>query len=116
VAELDSESAFCPRIETSPELARRAHRRPGPSTSFPHPTAKAMPLANVTVPTKPVFVTETDPVSPEAALAQLRVIGRNRWPSLSEAESFLRVVTDPEYQGLVTVALRTPTGSTPPRQ
>ena len=108
---------FARAFETNPELAKRAHRRPGPSTSFPHPTAKAFPRVNVDgVTLKPQYVTETNPVSPEAALAQLRAIGRQKWPTASEAQSFLNAITDVENADLVRRALARPTGSSPPRQ
>ena len=106
---------FARAAETNPALLAKAHRRPSIFSAFPHPTAKAFPRTNVDVTVKPVYTTETDPVSPEAALAQLRVIGRQRWPSESEAKQFLNAVTDPENAALVTAALR-PTGSSPPRQ
>ena len=108
---------FARAFETNPELAKRAHRRPGPSTSFPHPTAKAFPRVNVDgVTLSPVYTTETSPTSPEAALAQLRALGRQKWPTASEAQSFLNAVTDPENADIVNLALARPTGSSPPRQ
>src|SRR5262249_22460834 len=109
---------FARAFETNPTLAARAHRRPGPSTSFPHPAvAKAAPLTNVDgVTLTPQFVTETNVDNPEAALAQLREIGRQRWPSKSEAESFLLAITDAENADLVNRALARPTGSSPARQ
>jgi len=104
---------FARAFETSPELAKRAHRRPGPSTSFAHPVAKAQPeVASL----EPRVSDETNVNDPNEALAQLREIGRQKWPSESEAESFLRAMTDPENADLIRRALATPTGSTPPRQ
>src|SRR5215813_868567 len=102
---------FARAFETNPERAKRAHRRPSVFGAYPHPVAKAVPLTNATPPaTKPVTTTETDPVSPEAALAQLREIGRQRWPSASAAQQFMNAVTDVNNVDLVTAALR-PTGS-----
>src|SRR5262249_51255108 len=108
---------FARAFETNPELAKRAHKRPSVfSTSYPHPAvAKAMPLTNTTPATQPVFTTETDPVNPEQALAQLKEIGRQRWPSASAAQQFMNAVTDVNNADLVTAALR-PTGSSPARQ
>jgi len=108
---------FARAFETNPELAKRAHRRPGPSTSFPHPVAKALPRTNVdNITLDPVYTTETNVDSPEAALAQLRALGRQKWPSLRESESFIRALSDPENADLVNLALARPTGSSPPRQ
>src|SRR5262249_733740 len=107
---------FARAFETNPELAKRAHRRPSVFGAYPHPVAKAVPLTNATPPaTKPVTTTETDPVSPEAALAQLREIGRQRWPSASAAQQFMNAVTDVNNVDLVTAALRR-TGSSPARK
>jgi len=107
---------FARAFETNPELAKRAHRRPGPSTSFPQPVAK-MPLVNVdNVTLTPQYVTEADPNSAEKALAQLKALGRQKWPTLSEAQAFLNAVTDPENAPLVRAALHVPTGSSPARQ
>src|SRR5262249_39612777 len=82
---------FARAFETNPAIAKRAHNRPSIfSTSFPHPVAKALPLTNVDgVTLTPQSVTETNVDNPEAALAQLRSLGRQKWPSKSEAESFL---------------------------
>jgi len=113
---LSPSQRFARAFECNPELAKRAHRRPGPSTSFPQPVAKS-PLVNVdSVTLTPQFVTETNVDSPEKALAQLKELGRQKWPSLSEAQSFLNAVTDPENAPLVRAALHRPTGSSPPRQ
>jgi len=108
---------FAKAFEAHPSLAARAHRRPGPSTSFAHPVAKALPLVNVDgVTLDPQYTTETDPNAAEKALAQLRALGRQKWPTLSEAQSFINAVSDPENADLVTVATRTPKGSSPGRQ
>ena len=114
---LSPSQRFARAFETaSPDLQRRAHRRPGPSTSFPNPVAK-MPLVNVdSVTLTPQSVTETNVDDPEKALAQLKALGRQKWPSLSETQSFLNAVTDPENAPLVRAALHRPTGSSPPRQ
>ena len=113
---LSPSQRFARAFECSPDLAKRAHRRPGPSTSFAHPVAKS-PLVNVdSVTLTPQYVTETNVDDPEKALAQLKALGRQKWPSLSEAQSFLNAVTDPENAPLVRAALHRPTGSTPPRQ
>jgi len=108
---------FARAFETNPTLAARAHRRPGPSTSFPHPVAKAKAdlVASLYDP-KPTTSTETNVDDPAEALAQLRALGRQRWPSKSEAESFLLAITDAENADLVNRALATPKGSSPARQ
>jgi len=109
---------FAKAFESHPDLAARAHVRPGPSTSFAHPPSitKAMPLTNTRVSVQPLVSDNANVDSPEKALAQLRIIGRRRWPSVPEAESFLRAVTDAENADLVNLALSTPKGSTPPRE
>ena len=108
---------FARAAETNPALLAKAHRRPSIFGAFPHPKIeKAMPLVNVKPPGKPVYTTETDPVSPDAALAQLRAIGRQRWPNASESQSFINAVTDPNNAALVTAALGPPSGSSPARQ
>jgi len=114
---LSPSQRFARAFETNPELAKRAHRRPGPSTSFPHPTAKALPRVNVDgVTLKPQFVTETSVDDPQKALDQLKFLGRQKWPSLSESESFIRALSDPENADLVNLALARPNSSSPPRQ
>lgn len=76
-----------------------------------------MPLVNVdNITLTPQYVTETDPVSPDKALAQLRALGRQKWPNDSEAKSFLNAITDPENADLVNRALARPTGSSQGRQ
>src|SRR5262249_32264183 len=60
--------------------------------------------------------TETDPNAADKALAQLRALGRQKWPTLAEAQSFINAVSDPENADLVRVATRTPKGSSPARQ
>jgi|SRR5262249_22676712 len=109
---------FARAFETNPAIAKRAHNRPSIfSTSFPHPVAKAVPLTNVHgVTLTPQSVTETNVDSPEAALAQLREIGRQRWPSASESQAFINAVTDPLNADLVRAALGPPKGSSPARQ
>jgi hypothetical protein len=102
---------FARAFETNPELARRAHVRPGPSTSFAF--AKKQPeRASL----EPRVADAQNVDDPNEALAQLREIGRQKWPSESEAESFLRAMTDPENGDLIRRALARPTESSPPRQ
>src|SRR5262249_17329316 len=106
---------FAPAFETNPAIAKRAHRRPSAfrSTSFAQPVAKS-PLTNVDgVTLTPQSVTETNVDNPEAALAQLREIGRQRWPSASQSQAFINAVTDPENAALVRAALGSPKGSSP---
>ena len=62
------------------------------------------------------MTTEENVDDPNTALAQLRQIGRDKWPTESEAESFLRAMTDPENGDLIRRALGRPTESTPPRR
>jgi hypothetical protein len=115
---LTSAQRFAKAFEENLDLAARAHKRPSNfSTSYPHPTRKAMPLVNVDgVTLKPTTSTETNVDDPAEALAQLRALGRQRWPSLSEAEAFIRALSDPENRDLVNLALSTPKGSSPARQ
>jgi hypothetical protein len=81
---LNPSQRFARAFETHPELARRAHRRPGPSTSFAHPVTKMPERASL----EPRVADETNVGDPNEALAQLREIGRQKWPTESEAESF----------------------------
>ncbi|HMF29226.1 MAG TPA: hypothetical protein VKE42_10670, partial [Candidatus Cybelea sp.] len=116
---LSPSQRFARAFETNPELARRASPRPGPSTSFPHPSVAKTLAPNVVLTVgdlKPATSTETDPNDATRALAQLRALGARKWPSKSEAESFLLAITDAENVDLVNRALARPTGSTPPRQ
>ena len=107
---------FARAAETNPALLAKAHRRPSIFDAFPHPTTKAFPRVNVDgVTLKPQMVTETSPTSPEAALAQLRVLGRQKWPTASESQAFINAVTDPTNADLVRAALGPPAGSSPPR-
>jgi len=109
---------FARAFECSPELAKRAHRRPGPSTSFAHPVAKAplVPTANLT----PAVSDNLDVDNPEAALAALRRIGASMWPTKSEAEQLINAVTDLNNSALVSVwtgsSRGVRQGSTPPRE
>jgi hypothetical protein len=112
---LTSAQRFARAFETNPELARRAHRRPGPSTSFQHPVSK-LKTETTTASLEPRVSDNLDVDNPNEALAQLRDIGRQKWPTESEAESFLRAMTDPENAHLIRRALATPTESSPPRQ
>jgi hypothetical protein len=114
---LSPSQRFARAFETNSELAKRAHRRPGPSTSFAHPVAKN--LAAPVVDPKPIFVGDDvalDVDDPRAAVEQLKEQGRSRWPSASALEQFERALTDPENAELVRVAFATPTGSSPPRR
>ena len=109
---------FAKAFEARPDLAARAHRRPGPATSFAHPVAKAplVPTASLT----PAVSDTLDVDSPEAALEQLRRIGRSRWPTASEAQQLINAVTDLENAALVSVwtgsSRGVRQGSTPPRE
>jgi hypothetical protein len=110
---------FARAFETNPELAKRAHRRPGPSTSFAHPAPVAKDLAAPVVDPKPIFVGDDvalDVDDPRKAVEQLKEQGRSRWPSASALEQFERALTDPENSELVRRAFATPTGSSPPRR
>ena len=108
---------FARAFETHPELAKRAHRRPGPSTSFANPVAKnlAAPVFDL----KPVFVGDDTALNvddPRKAVEQLKEIGRSRWPSASALQQFENALTDSENAELVRRAFARPTGSSPPRR
>jgi hypothetical protein len=106
---------FTKVFESRPDLSARAHRRPGASTSFPHPVAKAplVPTANLT----PAVSDNLDVDSPQAALERLKRIGASMWPTKSEAEQLINAVADLENAALVSVwtGSRRSTGSSPPR-
>jgi hypothetical protein len=111
---------FARAFETNPELARRAHCRPGPSTSFSFPKAHEVTKTSLAAPTfdlTPRVADETSVDDPNEALSQLKEIGRQKWPTASEAEQLLNAVTDAENAELIARALgrRPPAGSTPPR-
>lgn len=105
---------FVRAFDTSPELAKRAHRRPGPTSSFKHPVAKAGLAAPVVDP-KPTFA-DVDIDDPRRAVEQLKEQGQSRWPSATALEQFERALTDPENAELVRRAFARPTGSSPPRR
>jgi len=107
---------FARAAETNPTLLAKAHRRPGPSVSFPYPIAKEQPTVLNVADIMPRTSTEEDVDDPAEALAQLRQLGRDRWPNESEAQQFLNAMTTAEYGDLIRRALGRPTGSTPPRQ
>src|SRR5262249_12646060 len=89
---LSSAQRFARAAECNPQILKRAYRRPSvfAAGAFPHPVTKAMPLANVDGSNMtPQSATETNVDNPETALAQLRRIGRDRWPSASSAQQFL---------------------------
>jgi hypothetical protein len=107
---------FARAAETNPKLLAKAHRRPSVFSAFPFPVAKA-PLTNVDgVTLKPVATTETSIDSPEAALAELKRLGAQKYPSASASQQFINAVTDFENGDLVRVALGPPKGSSPARQ
>src|SRR5262249_35379701 len=110
---LPSYMRFTKAFEANPQLAARAHRRPGPSTSFAHPVAKEK--QPMTASLTPAVSDNKNVDSPEAALAQLRRIARDKWPTESEARAFLNAITDPENAEIVNLALRRPNESSPPR-
>jgi hypothetical protein len=107
---------FARAAETNPSLLNRAHRRPGPSTSFAHPVAKEQPTVLSVADIMPRTSTEEDVDDPAEALAQLRQLGRDRWPNESEAQQFLNAMTTAEYGDLIRRALGRPIESSPPRQ
>jgi len=102
---LNRDQQFARAFETNPEIAKRAHRRPPvfAAGAFPHPVAKEKQPIVASLAAQ--SVTETNVDNPEAALAQLREIGRQRWPSASESQSFINAVTDPLNADLVRAAL-----------
>src|SRR5262249_35303778 len=115
---LSSAQRFARAAECNPQILKRAYRRPSvfAAGAFPHPVTKAMPLANVDGSNMtPQSATETNVDNPETALAQLRRIGRDRWPSASSAQQFLNAVCDSENAALVRAALGPPAGSSSPR-
>jgi hypothetical protein len=57
--------------------------------------AKAMPLVADLEPLMVGGTAAQDLNDPSAAIAQLREIGRDRWPTASEAQQFARAMTDP---------------------
>ena len=60
---------------------------------------------------QPAFVggdAALDVNDPSEAIAQLTRIGRQKWPTASEAEAFERAFTDPANAELATKAYRTP--------
>jgi hypothetical protein len=109
---LSRSQQFARAAETNPAILNRAHRRPGPSTSFAHPVTKMPEQVSL----EPRVADNQNVDDAGEALAQLRQIARDRWPNESEAEAFIRVMSDAEYGDLINRALARPTGSTPPRQ
>jgi hypothetical protein len=110
---------FARAAETNSSLLNRAHRRPGPSTSFAYPAPVAKDLAAPVVDPKPIFVGDDvalDVDDPRKAVEQLKEQGRSRWPSASALEQFERALTDPENAELVRRAFARPTESSPPRR
>jgi hypothetical protein len=105
-------SRFARAFETNPELAKRAHRRPGPSTSFPFAKEKQPMRASL----EPRVADNQNVDDASEALAQLRQIARDRWPNESEAQAFINVMSNAEYGELIHRALGRPTESSPPRQ
>ena len=103
---------FARAAETHPAILARAHRRPGPSTSFAHPVTKMPEQVSL----EPRVADEQNVDDPAEALAQLRQLGRDRWPNESEAQQFLNAMTTAEYGDLIRRALGRPTESSPPRQ
>jgi hypothetical protein len=103
---------FARAAETNPAILARAHRRPGPSTSFAHPMTKMPEQVSL----EPRVADNQNVDDASEALAQLRQIARDRWPNETEAQAFLNVMTTAEYGDLIHRALARPTGSTPPRQ
>src|SRR5262245_17548870 len=70
-------------------------------------TAEAAPVFDL----KPMFVggdAALDVNDPSEAIAQLTRIGRQKWPTASEAESFERAFTDPANAELSKKAYRRP--------
>jgi hypothetical protein len=64
---------------------------------------------------QPVFVGGDDALDvddPSEAIAQLKEIGRQKWPSLSEAQAFERAFTDPANAELAAKAHRRPAATT----
>ena len=115
---LTSAQRFARAFETNPALAKRAHRRPGPSTSFPHPTSKAMSLEpRVTSGGMDSFL-DVDADAPRAYQELMKLVEQQRREGETEAASFERVFLDPANKTLALRALgqRAPAESSPPRQ
>jgi hypothetical protein len=107
---------FARAFETNPQLAKRAHRRPGPSVSFAHPHPVAKERQPMVASLEPRVSDETNIDDPRLALEQLKQIARERWPNESEAQAFINVMSSAEYGELIHRALARPTESSPPRQ
>jgi hypothetical protein len=109
---------FARAAETNPQILKRAHRRPGPSTSFPHPTSKAMSLEpRVTSGGMNSFL-DVDADAPAAYQELMKLVQQQRREGETEAAAFERVFLDPANKTLALKALgqRAPTESSPPRQ
>jgi hypothetical protein len=111
---LSSAQRFARAAETNPAILARAHRRPGPSVSFPHPVVKEKQPMVASL--EPRVSDETNVDDPARALEQLKQIARERWPNESEAQAFINVMSNAEYGELINRALARPTESSPPRQ
>ena len=115
---LSRSQQFARAYECNVALAKRATRRPGPSTSFPFPTEKAMSLEpRVTSGGMDSFL-DVDADSPRAYQELMKLVEQQRREGESEAAAFERVFLDPANKTLALRALgqRAPTESSPPRQ
>ena len=109
---------FARAYECNGALAKRATRRPSPSTSFPFPTEKAMSLEpRVTSGGMESFL-DVDADAPAAYAELMKLVEQQRREGESEAAAFERVFLDPANKTLALRALgqRVPTESSPPRQ
>jgi hypothetical protein len=114
---LTASQRFARAFETNPELAKRAHRRPGPSTSFPSPTNKAISLEpRVTSGGMDSFL-DVNADAPAAYAELMKLVEQQRREGETEAAAFERVFLDPANRTLAMKALgQRPTESSPPRQ
>jgi hypothetical protein len=73
--------------------------------------AKAMPFVMDDTPLQ-VGGEDAQADNPAKAVAQLRQIGRDRWPSASEAQQFANAMTDPRNTAIAAKAHRRPSPTT----
>jgi hypothetical protein len=74
--------------------------------------AKAMPFVFDDAPLMVGGTAAQDLNDPSEAIAQLRQIGRDRWPTASEAQQFANAMTDPKNAVLAAKAHRRPSPTT----
>ena len=106
---------FARAFEASPELAKRAHRRPAPATSFPFPAArKAVSFQPVMVGGDALL--EVDDDSPSAYEQLLELVAQQRREGETEAQTFERVYRENPRLAARERLQNRPTASSPGRQ